>query len=248
MQGVLMRKTTAVLMVSLLLMAAMLVGCGSKAKDSESSGDQAGASAANSESVEEDSLEGEAAAEEEPINPHIVYKDLRCTAVRQGDESSSTIYVVLELTATCDVECGFEDQAVVYYQVNDGQSYDMWPIPVDEKKINGSYSNEPLSCSARFEASPGDSVKFWIKDPRSGATYEGLDGIVDELTVATERAIQSAPSRAGAADSRVCYVVPDGKAYHRVAGCPRLGRSDVINETTVAEAKERGLEACESCY
>ena len=172
---------------------------------------------------------------------------MSCTAERQGVEGSSTVFVKLSLIASCDTDCVYDDQAVMYCQVGDQEPEEMNLIPEDESLVDGSYSNETLWTCARFEATPGDAVRFWVEDSKSGATYEGLDGIADELAAITTEAIDSAPSVASAANENVCYVTPDGYAFHNRRGCPRLSRSNEVYEMTISEAQDLGYEPCDSC-
>ncbi len=50
------------------------------------------------------------------------------------------------------------------------------------------------------------------------------------------------------AASNKVYYVRDGKRYHSSAHCRTLARSKNIQETTLEEAKEKGLTPCKVCY
>ena len=184
--------------------------------------------------------------------PHIAYTDVNVSAIRDRND---TIYVVVNLNANCDEKSGFDDQAIIHCKVSDRNPYEMRPLPtgweVGKTNEGRSYSNEPLKCSTRFNAEPGEVVSFWIDNPKSGATFEGLDGLVDQLTTLTTDAINtplnSTPSPPVNSDERVCYVTPNGYSYHSRKSCPRLSRSKELLEMTVGDAKDADYEPCDFC-
>lgn len=194
------------------------------------------------------------AEEEAKRPPHITYAEIDSSAIRENRGGNSSVYVVIRFRANCEKDSTFYDQVTINCKVNDREPYDMRPLPAewDIKDNEGrSYSNELLQCTTRFDANPGDTVSFWIDDPSTGATYEGLDGLAEQLTTITQDAINTPPEQAvsvGYGDDRTCYVTPNGYAYHSRAGCPRLSRSTEVYETTVGEAKDDGYEACDFCY
>ena len=194
------------------------------------------------------------AEEEANKPPHIAYTEIDCSAIHENRGGNCSVYVVVRFRANCDKDSTFYDQAIINCKVNDQDPYEMRPLPAewDIKDNEGrSYSNELLQCTTRFATDSVETVSFWIDDPETGATYEGLDGLAEQLTTITQEAIDTPPVSVGSSgygDDRTCYITPNGYSYHSRVGCPRLSRSTEVYETTVGDAKEDGYEACDFCY
>lgn len=94
-------------------------------------------------------------------------------------------------------------------------------------------------------AAPNDPVAFadwFVVQGFEGQTYHQWAAILDALTDGIDRSREPRM----AIETPVCVAILTGTVYHR-EDCPALKRASRVLELDLAEAQERGFEACERC-